>query len=111
MYGKNAESLKVFIQKQGEDIPQKHVWKIAGNQGNFSHRATFDVDVINTAFRVRISFELPNTMIFLLSFVCLLQNNFHVQNNYFIQNNPLFQISDIKTDLLLLTDFLRQFYQ
>ncbi|XP_072036874.1 MAM and LDL-receptor class A domain-containing protein 1-like [Amphiura filiformis] len=52
MYGRNAENLKVFFQKQGEEIPATHAWKQSGDQGNFWHRATVDVGLVNVAFRV-----------------------------------------------------------
>ncbi|XP_072038886.1 MAM and LDL-receptor class A domain-containing protein 1-like [Amphiura filiformis] len=52
MYGRNAENLKVLFQKRGEEIPATHAWKRSGDQGNFWHRATVDVDLVNVAFRV-----------------------------------------------------------
>ena len=55
MYGRNAESLKVFIQKEDEAVPTQHVWKQSGDHGNYWHHAAFDINVVNTRFRVSVA--------------------------------------------------------
>ncbi len=52
MYGRDTESLKVYVQQEGEDIPETPAWELSGDQGDFWHRATFDIDLVNKKFRV-----------------------------------------------------------
>ncbi|XP_072038887.1 MAM and LDL-receptor class A domain-containing protein 2-like [Amphiura filiformis] len=52
MYGRDTESLRVFVQNEGEDIPSEPAFEISGDQGNFWHRASFDIDVLNIRYRI-----------------------------------------------------------
>ncbi|XP_072039248.1 MAM and LDL-receptor class A domain-containing protein 2-like [Amphiura filiformis] len=52
MYGTDVETLNVYIKKDGQTLPTTPSWSMSGNQGNYWHRATFDINIINVGFRV-----------------------------------------------------------
>ena len=53
MYGRDTETLKVFVQREGEEnLPSQPAWEMTGDQGDYWHRAAFDINIINVRFRV-----------------------------------------------------------
>ena len=53
MYGRDIESLKVYIMKSGStDLPANPVWSMSGDKGNYWHRATVTVPVTDYTFKV-----------------------------------------------------------
>ena len=56
MYGRDIETLRVYMMKSGDtDLPDP-AWSMTGDKGNYWHRATIDVPVTAYTFRVGVHY-------------------------------------------------------
>eukprot|EP00057_Strongylocentrotus_purpuratus_P034024 XP_793639.3 PREDICTED: MAM and LDL-receptor class A domain-containing protein 1 [Strongylocentrotus purpuratus] len=52
LYGRDTETLNVYIKPEGEPLPSSSAWSLTGNRGNFWHRATFNIPAFTNDYRL-----------------------------------------------------------
>ncbi|XP_041465292.1 MAM and LDL-receptor class A domain-containing protein 1-like [Lytechinus variegatus] len=52
VYGRDTETLNVYVKLEGVVLPSSPAWSITGNQGNYWHRATFNIPANTNNYRL-----------------------------------------------------------